>query len=225
MILFAGGCVKRGFDRGAIGQSVYSAPDTITDDDIRQTLERKPQIRFPFRLGVYFSTPYYSHYSRHKSGWAGEERDIEWIKQLTDEGIVSEVIPITSATITRNDKKEQYLKSVRIAAARHNADAVLIVDYSYDVDRYNNFSAFLYLTIVGGYFIPGTHSDALVIMNGALWDVRNEYLYLTVETEGEANRIGPAFLLEDKVSVESAKEKALKDFREELIRRMRNLKG
>jgi hypothetical protein len=115
------------------------------------------------------------------------------------------------------------LKSIRLAAARHHADAVLIVDYAPDVDRYNNVTAVLYLTLVGGFLIPGTHSDALVMMNGALWDVRNEYLYMTVEVEEEAQRIGPAFLLQDEHTIEKAKQNTLPIFYEEVLRRIRRL--
>lgn len=226
--IFSLGCAaKKGFDRGAIGENLYSAPE-ITEDEIKRILELKPQIKFPFKLGVYFSESYggwYRWYGSNYRKWGKNEQETTWLDQLKTEGIISDVVPISSVTVTGHDDKKGFLKTIRFAAARHGVDAVLIVDYNCGVDRYNNYSAVLYLTILGGYLVPGTHSDALVIMKGALWDVRNEYLYLTVDAEGEAKKIGPAFILKDKDSVDLAKEKALKDFKEEVLARMRNLKG
>ncbi len=221
-IVNVSGCAKKGFDRGAIRESMYSET-VVTDDEIKRVLELKPQIGFPFKLGVYFSEPYFRWYRSNK--WEKDEKDLIWLDQLKADGIVSEIIPITALTIQRDGDRESFLKAVRLAAARHNTDAVLIIDYNYGVDRYNNYSAFLYLTLIGGYLVPGTHSDSLVIMNAALWDVRNEYLYLTVEVEGDAQKIGPAFILKDEESIQAAKEKAFKEFKDELLKRMRNIKG
>lgn len=216
------GCAKKGFDRGAIRENMYSEPIT-TDAEINRILELKPQIKFPFKLGVYFSESYNRWYRDTK--WNKDEQDITWLEQLKSEGIISEVIPISSSTVSSDNDKKSFLKIIRLAAARHNVDAVLIIDYNYGVDRYNNYAAALYLTIVGGYLVPGTHSDALVLMSSAMWDVRNEYLYLTVDVEGDAQKIGPAFVLEDKDSVNFAKEKALKEMKEEVLKRIRSLKG
>ncbi len=213
------GCAK-GFDRGVIRESMYSE-EIITDDEIKRILELKPQIKFPFKLGIYFSESLYGWYRNIK--WEKDEKNIMWLDQLKSDGIVSEIIPINSVTVSNDD--QSFLKTVRLAAARHNTDAVLIIDYNYGVDRYNNYSAFLYLTIIGGYLVPGTHSDSLVIMNGTLWDVRNEYLYLTVEVESDAKKIGPAFILRDEDSIKLARKKALKEFKEEILGRMRNIKG
>lgn len=204
---------------------MHSAP-LVTDDEIQKVLELKPQIKLPFRLGVYFTQPQYRYFGWNGSQWSEDQQSVEWLDQLKTRGIVSDVVPISSATVeSSGSNKSSFRKDVRLAAARHNADAVLIIDYNYGVDRYNNYSALLYLTIVGGYVIPGTHSDALVIMNGTLWDVRNEYLYLTAETDATAKRIGPAFILEDEESVKLARVKALKQLKDEILRRMANMKS
>jgi rhombotail lipoprotein len=224
LLLLSGCALQKGLNRGAIKESMYSA-QIVTDDEIKRVLELKPQVKFPFKLGIYFSDSLNGWCDGCHTKWKKDEQDITWLDPLKAEGIISEIIPISSITVAKDGDKYSFLKSIRLAAARHNVDAVLVVDYNSGVDRYNNFSSFLYITIIGGYLIPGTHSDALVIMNGALWDVRNEYLYLTVEAEGTANKIGPAFLLEDKDSVQSAKESALKQFKDEVIKRMKNLKG
>lgn len=68
--------------------------------------------------------------------------------------------------------------------------------------------------------MPGTHSDALVMMKASLWDVRNEYLYATEEAEGIAKRIGPAFVIEDVDSIDQAKKIAIEDFGKKLTDRL-----
>jgi len=225
--LLAGCATKQGFDRGALRQQLQGASIETTDDAIKAVLELKPQLTFPFRLGVYFlERPRYRRYGDGLQ-WEGKEKNLAWLEELRQEGMLAEVIPITSLTFTGAEKyaapDAPSLKDIRLAAARHHADAVLIIDYEPAVDRYNNISAWLYLTIVAGFLIPGTHSDALVMVNGALWDVRSEYLYLTVEVEGEAQKIGPAFLLKDEDSIALAKQAALQLFHEEARQRLRNL--
>lgn len=232
LIMVTGCATKEGFDRGALREHLYGASVEITEEEIKNVFDLKPQLQFPFRLGVYFLERYRYVWRYGEVSWEGKDKQLSWLEPLKDEGILSEIIPITSLTLTE-DADEEYryrygtpsLKSIRLAAARHHADAVLIVDYVPDVDRYNNFTAFLYITIIGGFFVPGTHSDALVLMNGALWDVRNEYLYLTVEVEEEHCRIGTAFLLRDEDTIREAKHKALSLFHEEVLHRMRRLKG
>ena len=221
-VFLIAGCVSsQGFDRGRMEQGLTADKVVVSDEEIKKILALKPQISFPFRLGV-FLKGYESEWSRVWSKLEGA-RNIEdeaWINELKTAGIVSNVVFVSSLTVGKYD-----LKNIRLGAARHGVDAVLVVESAYDVDRYNNFSAFLYLTIIGAYLVPGTHSDALVMVKGALWDVRNEYLYLTVSAEGEAKKVGPAFLLENSDSVRIARERAIVNFGAELVKRLKTLKG
>ncbi len=231
LIILTGCATKQGFDRGNLQEYLHGATVEITEEEIANTLALKPQLQFPFRLGVYFLERNRRVWGYGDVSWEGKDKQLKWLEPLQDEGIVSEILPISSITLTTDTEEPSYsyydapsLKSIRLAAARHHADAVLIVDYAPAVDRYNNFTACLYLTIIGGFFVPGTHSDALVLMNGALWDVRNEYLYVTAEVEEEHRRIGTAFLLRDEETIRTAKDKALSLLHKELLQRMRRLK-
>lgn len=78
---------------------------------------------------------------------------------------------------------------------------------------------------VGAYIIPGTHIDSLFIMNGALWDVRNQYLYLTAESEGMGSTLGPISLVKSKPAISTAKKNAVESFRPEFLKRMKSLKA
>jgi hypothetical protein len=137
---------------------------------------------------------------------------------LRREGIASQVVAIADETISGTD-----LRAIRLAAARHGSDAVLVVSGAADVDRYNNASAALYVTLVGYWIVPGTNADALFLASGTLWDVRNEYLYLSAQAEATEARVGPGGWLEDAHVIAAAKKKALPALREELLKRMRSL--
>jgi hypothetical protein len=117
------------------------------------------------------------------------------------------------------------LKSMRLAAARHGADAVLLVRGISQVDSYVNALSIANLLVLPGFLVPASHRDALLVLQGALWDVGNECLYLTAESEGEGKIVRPTFRIKDREAIDLAKEKALADFGQGLIARLGSLGG
>lgn len=234
-VLLMAGCAARGFDRGALRQQLaQEAPPHITSSDIQRALELKPQLKFPFRLAIYMQpgiadvldyerTPHAAQPFRRSVGvkewrWEGEDKNqiLSLADKLKSEGVISDMFIIPQARVSRNDTE-----GIRLAAAEHGADAVLVVNGIADVDRYNNYSAFLYLTVVGLWLIPGTHADSLFVLDGAMWDVKNQYLYLSVESEGLASKMGPQLVLQNKESVTDAKKLAIQSFGPELANRLK----
>jgi hypothetical protein len=223
-VLAIAGC-STGFDRGALRERLASEPLQVTEQDIKAALELKPQLRFPFKLAVYLQEESRgSDYNRSSSQWRWSEADkseiVSWEKPLRREGIVSDLFLISDLTTSGTD-----LKSVRLAAAQHGADAVLIIRGVSQIDRYPNPMSFLYLTIIGCWIVPGTHVDSLMMVQGGLWDVANGYLYATADSEGEATKTGPAMLLEDKDVLAKSRTTALEDFGDEFVARLRSLSG
>ena len=229
------GCGARGFDRGALRQHmVEEAPPDVTSTDIQRALDLKPQLKFPFRLAVYLQPsvsyvaaaewrPYETQsavqsVSRREWRWEGEDKDrvLSVGEKLKSDGVISDMFIIPQARVSRNN-----MEGIRLAAAEHGADAVLVINGIADVDRYNNYSAFLYLTIVGLWLVPGTHADSLFVLDGAMWDVRNQYLYLSVEAEGLASKMGPSMVMKSREATDEAKTKAVEAFGEELQKRLR----
>lgn len=151
---------------------------------------------------------------------AYKETIVAWCEQLKTEGILSDMFVISEMI-----KHGNSLIDIRQAAALQGADAVLVLSGVTDIDRYQNVAAALYITIVGTYFIPGTHIDSLFIMNGALWDVRNQYLYLAAESEGIGNTLGPLSLIKSKPAISAAKKNAIESFRPEFLKRIKSLKA
>lgn len=231
------GCAARGFDRGALREELAKdAPQHITSSDIQRALELKPQLKFPFRLAVYLQpgstevtdrdrSTYYGQPNRKPISikdwrWEGEDKDqiLSMADKLKSDGVISDMFVIPQARVSRND-----MESIRLAAAEHGADAVLVVNGIADVDRYNNYSAFLYLTVVGLWLVPGTHADSLFVLDGAMWDVKNQYLYLSVESEGQASKMGPQMVLQSKESTNEAKKLALQSFTPEIAKRLKTV--
>lgn len=215
VLLFLTGC-SRGFDRGRLSQTLRDAPLQINDATIAAQKKIRPQIKSPFRLAIYLA-PSDRPYSWR---WTADDKkriDV-WGVELMKSGIVKDVF-IMSEMFAEG----WTLLDHRRAAARHGADALLVLQAATDIDSYANPSALLYLTVVGAFIVPGTHRDALFMLQGGLIDVNNGYLYATAESEAEHKSVMPAYFIEDEDAVNPAKEEALEAFGDEIIRRIKNL--
>lgn len=215
--LLAGCATSKGFNRDALRDSM-SSEVKITDKKIEQALEAKAQLPKPFKLAVYYDkaqTEGLQYASRW--GWKPQDKDIfeSYFGQLVERGEISEVISLDPALIEGNGNR-----AIRLAAARAGADAVIIVNGVADTDRYNNPLGVTYILLVTGAFVPGTELDALLMLNASMWDVRNEFLYLSVSSEETEHQIAPAFFIEEEDAINEAKPEALKALGESVARRI-----
>ena len=213
------GCAT-GFDRGALQQRLEGEELIVTDEAIREALQAKPQLKFPAKVAIHMVAETYHPgtlypYWPRSGDWRWSLQDKEsietWTATLRDNGIVSDMFVMSEMVATSDD-----LKSIRLAAARHGADAVLLIKGVAQVDNYVNPLCILNLAILPVFFVPASHCDALFMMRGAMWDVGNEFLYLSVDAEGEANLIRPTALIKDKHAIGHAKERAMQSFGKEL---------
>jgi len=206
-ILFLTGCSSTGFNRGALQKQLSVKSPVVNDAEIAKALKLKPNLPRPFKVGVYFAPPK-GHYNQQDWRWETKDKEIflEIPKELKNTELISEVFQISQATMIGDD-----LQSIRLAAAKHGADAVLVITGTADVDRYNNSLGFTYILLVTAFFIPGSEVDALFMTNATLWDVRNEYLYLTAEAEAIVHKTYiPAFGKQNKELFSEAKSEVLK---------------
>jgi len=219
LVLMLTACASsRGFDRGSMKGHI-SDQIQVTEEDIKKVLELKPQLPSPFRLAIYFVSPSRSiewRYGRTWS-WLGEDKDILLGigPELKKKGVISEVMVLSDYIAEGSDEK-----AIRLAAARAGADAVIIVNGTCDIDRYNNFLGYSYILLVTPFFIPGTEADGLFMANASMWDVRNRYLYMSVESEGTAKEIKPAAYIDEKEIIKTAKTAALKALKSEIASRL-----
>jgi len=221
------GCAS-GFDRGVIAQRLEGQRVVVNDAEVLRALQVRPQLRFPIKVAVFLEADSCASGSPHRTsgpsipGWRWSVKDREqiasWAEPLKARGVIEDLYVVSDLVWTGGD-----LKSMRLAAAKHGADAVLVLKGVSQVDSYVNALSVLNLMILPGFFVPASHRDALLVLQGALWDVGNECLYLTAESEGEGKISRPTFRIKDQEAIEIAKEKALKDLGQGMIARLGSL--
>ena len=194
------GCTSRGFNRGELSQQFTLKAPAYDDAKIRSIASKKPNLPKPFRVGVYFATP---TIQADKAQWRWTDQDKRILdevgRELKAQGLISDFFPILDTFVEARN-----LASLRVVAARHAADAVLVINGTGQVDRYFNPAGLSYFLVLPALFVPGSQAETLFMANASLWDVRNEYLYLTAEAEATSNkRYVAAFRDEDKELVEN----------------------
>ena len=211
------GCAS-GFDRVALQERLNDGTLQMPDKAIAEVRGTMPQLKLPCRVAVYLKPSNESDWRWTPDDKAAME---SWAATLKAEGVASEVLPLPEMLTSRTAE----LKDLRLAAARCGADVLLVVHGASQTDSYKNPAAVLNLTIAGGYLVPASHKDSLFLMEGCLFDVDNGYIYTGVQAEGVGKIVRPTFLVASKDSVAIAKTRAVTQFGEELLRRMRNLTG
>lgn len=226
MCLMSVGC-SRGFHRTDLQDQLRSgAPEfasdqpgeVITADDIKAAFAARPQLKKPFRLAIYFDNPgaRWSEHERMGLQRAGDR--LQELKVISDYLLLTDLLVDGNAPLnhTNGQAGRQRFAQIRLAAAKANADAVLVVRKAADVDRYSNPFSLLYLTVIGFYVAPGSNADALVMVEGALVDVRNGVVYASAQAEGEDSIIRPLAYLENDDVVRGASNKAMDAFAKEI---------
>jgi rhombotail lipoprotein len=211
------GCAS-GFDRVALQERLDNCSLQMPDADIAAVRGTLPQLKLPCRVAVYFKPSNDTDWR-----WTPEDRAAlePCAAALKAEGIASEVITLPEMLVG----KDPDFKGLRLAAAKCGADVLLVVNGAAQTDSYKNPAAVFNLTIVGGYVVPASHKDTLFMMEACLFDVDNSYVYTGLQAEGVGKIVRPTFVVEEKDSVAIAKSKAVAQFGEELLKRMRNLSG
>jgi rhombotail lipoprotein len=208
------GCAH-GFDRSALQERLNDGVIQTTDASVSEMRGLKPQLRFPCRVAVYLK-PSNSHDWR----WTPEDKVV--LDQLTavlkKEGVVADVFPLPEIIAGKGD-----VKDLRVAAAQCGADALFIIHGAAQTDSYLNVASVFNITLVGGYIVPGSQKDSLFLIEAALLDVDNGYIYTGVQAEGVGRIMRPTFVIEDRDAVSLAKAKAVAQFGDEALKRMRQL--
>jgi hypothetical protein len=222
MLLNVAGCTaSRGLDRQVLQESFHEHPDVVTNQDIAATMALQGNLPSPYRLAIFFK---YKNFPRsptlRKVDWVSADAELVQaaLEPVKEEGILRQSFLLANSTVQGTT-----FRDIRLAAARYNADAILIIDGASAVERYNNGHAWWYATGLGAYLAHGTESHALFMMEGTLWDVRSGYLYGTQTAEGETTLIGPATSLEDRAAIAEAKDVALARFGKEIAEMLRLL--
>ena len=217
------GCASKGFNRVELKKQIGVKTPVVDDEEIAKILAKKPNLPKPFKLALYFNSPV--HTGVEKPNWRWSESDLGLVhrvaEQLKSEGLISQVFPIVGSIV-----KDEDLRSIRIAAAKHGADAVMIVSGASSVDRYTNSWAWTYMFLVPALFVAGSEADTLFLTSAAMWDVRNEYLYLTAEAEAVVHdTYVPVFGKRQRDMVNEAKHQALNRLAEKIVEMVKGVKN
>jgi hypothetical protein len=204
---------SKGFNRGYLREDLGGEPAQVTNTDISKALATKAQLPKPFKIGVYFKDP--ASHQANRWHWSADDKEkiLSLAQQLKETGEVSDVFPISEQIVNETD-----LAGLRMAAARHGADALLVVTGANDVDTYNNGWSWTYIALVTAIFVPGSQADTVFVARAALWDVRNEFLYLTAESESVKKQTRPAVFNDTRDLIQNAKKEALDKLRAEIAK-------
>ena len=213
LLLFVVGCASsQGLHLESLRQTLrdeeaqfVGAPPSSTSTANRSTRQGPP------KLGLYVMP---TGFLRHEFEWTDDDREslLAWTKGLQRDGLISGASFMQLSSIKGNQ-----LAQLRESAIRYGVDLLLIVDGAATVDRYSNYKGvLLYWTILGTYFADGTHSDALCLVRGSLWDIRGETKLFEKEAQGLSKIVGPAARVEDREGVTEARRQALTRLMEKL---------
>jgi len=198
MLPLLGSCVTSNMpnvSRAALRAEQTSAP-AFDDAEIQGILDREPQLQRPFRLAV--APPLGSPRTLNRYGgvllstWSPEEEQEirEWGEAAKAKGLISELVFLPDALLRMGwqfDDPSSQLKHIRAAAARQRADAVVLFHYVAGVEESVNPWVILDLTLIAALFVPAHDFKAHAALDALVFDVRNEYLYLTARSESSAS--------------------------------------
>lgn len=213
-LLISGCTTSRGFHRDALRTELNDKIE-VTDAEIAKALSLKPQLPHPFSVGIYFKEPEAGRWGTPSWHWSEEEKQkvLASAEGLKESGQVAKVFVINPSVVSGTD-----LKSLRLAAAQHGADALLVISGATEVDSYHNSWAWTYVALATMLFVPANEVDVLFMTRAALWDVRNQYLYMTAEAESTKSQTRPAASVDERSALAEAKKKSLDSLSEEIAR-------
>lgn len=232
VLLLTGCATEKGFNRGEMASAAQASHSLFQSSNltVEQIEKLKSQVRFPVRLAV--APPVISYGQRWGSQemntWNPDEtKEIEsWATPLKRAGIVSDLVILPALLLEQCKGNDQdcALRVSRSAAARTQADALLIINLASAVEKYTNQASLLDVTIIGMWLIPGHHRDALTIAEGVMIDNRNEYLYAYARGEAEEKTVRPFMYASSWKAVRPSRLRALQSFGKEFIREAMQLK-
>lgn len=201
-----------GYSQGEMERELAEAKLAYTSREltIEQIDALRPQVPLPARIAIAPPPGAWSH------SWTPAELEIleSWEEPLRKAGVASQLLILPEALVRSCSQQSDFCRTeeARLAAVRAHADAILILNFASDTDEYANPASLLYLTIVGMWLVPGTHRDALTIVDGVLLDSRNEYLYAFARGQGESKSVRPLIYADSGTARSESRAEALRAF-------------
>ncbi len=180
--------------------------ENLTIEEI-EALE--PQLGFPIRLAI--SQP------SSGSGWSAQELDVieAWEAPLVATGFIDSLVVLPESLSEACGWRMAYHCGIardRKTASRFRADALLLISMKTDLKSYASPLSILNLTVVGLWTVPAHHRRATTVLEGALIDNRNEYLYAFARATGQAKLVRPYIFADWKKASSRSRLLALRTF-------------
>lgn len=199
------GCAgSQGLDPKPLNELLRHEENRFVGEQPLSSTSARPLKPTLLKLGLYLKP---TGFFTREFEWTDDDRDtvLTWANGLRASGVVS-----SAAFVPQSSLKGNTFNELRESAARYGADLLVILDGAAAIDRYNNYKAsLLYWTILGTYLVDGTHSDALCLLRGAVWNVGTGAQLSTDDAQATAKQIGPATRVEDRTTVSQACREAL----------------
>jgi hypothetical protein len=198
-----------------------SEPPQVNDSAVESAFELRAQLPKPYRLGVVFRDPP-GRIQDSPWRWEPEQRAqlTKTLEKLERGGEVDTVFTITRSTIEGDG-----LRAIRIAAAKHGADAVLVISGQDEAEQDLNGWAATYVALLPMLFVPAAELEVRFTAHAELWDVRNEFLYMAAEGDARVDQQRPLMAIDREEGTAKAQREALALLGSELQRRLARLHG
>jgi hypothetical protein len=192
------------------GALAFSEQREAANNAVKEVLEIKPAVKFskdkPVTIAIAEVGPDGIETIRK------DEKDA-WRAALEGTGMVR-VVFVSSVILSGNPQFHE----IRVAAARLHADVLLLYASASSRAYGTNIGGWLYLTVAGIFFSPGSQSAVLTFAKGVCFDVENEFLEFAVEGEDERSQTRPWYFMNtDAMEMESRKA-AVDVLRKETVR-------
>ena len=187
LLLVAGCAGSQGLHPEALHGRLQDEERRFAGQQSPKAVAVRPSGQTAPKLGFYLNPTGFLH---REFDWTDGDREslLAWAKGLSANRVVADASFVPQSSLRGNN-----LTELRESAARYGADLLLVIDGAASVDRYNNYKAWLsYWTILGAYLVDGTHSDALCLLRGSLWDVKTGTKLSTDEAQGKRQQTGAA---------------------------------
>jgi hypothetical protein len=212
-----------GMDRGEITRMERPEPappsaPVVDNAAVALELERRPQLPAYVRVAVYFRAP--APVGAEPPLWRWTHEDRRSVVTSGDELRDVEIFALSDALVTGTS-----LDELRVSAARHGADALLIVDAVTEQRTSDNGWLATYPLLLPILFAPANELETVFRARATLFDVRNGYLYLTAEGESEQTQQRAHIYIDRRGALGSCRTEAIGFLSEELKRRFERAFG
>ncbi len=195
--MLLGGCGVSAYQPGRAANFDLTPNYEISDGDIAQAFEARPQMPPQLNVAFYSFDPGKSAELGQALEAIPEVNTVYHLPELmvTGKGRYDHPRPRWEA------RQAPSLKKMRLLAARAHCDVLIIFDYGYEVEKTPNGWMALNVLLLPTFFTPWLDQEADSHMDAYIIDTRNGYLYAHVESHQNDQRDAVTLYDEDQALV------------------------